>query len=339
MQNLYGAQELSIRKKNEARKQDARNRRMGLREEGERRSVAQAHMAARAPPLVFRPPSPVMLPPEPAKEHAGAPVRLFDRENIDTIESSLRGYLLRPARGTGPLEELFPGEHGSGDVVLTMLEPGAEVGLQNERAEGELARHGCWYHYQPNNYKLGRRHAEAVGKGWQQAEAVARRPQRLQNISALYISGDATAIDFASLAGCVITKPPKLLEGQSEGALSAVEVLKRGPGYGPHTLFLHGARVDGRTLESLAQALQSNPLVDGMCTLDTLIFVNNCLKSVQPGWIDKLLDSFKRNYRLAVIRFSMNQIADPTATRILSAVTGCQALQTLILSDNVIGDG
>ena len=153
------------------------------------------------------------------------------------------------------------------------------------------------------------------------------------------MSGNAAAVDFESLAGCLLTKPPQLIDCKSSGALSAVDLLKRGPGYGPHTLLLHKARVDGRTLETLAQVLQSNPLVDGMCTLDSLIFVNNSLKSVKHKWLNKLLDALKRNYRLSLICFSMNQIANPLAARILTAVTGCPALQTLILSDNVIGDG
>ena len=73
-----------------------------------------------------------------------------------------------------------------------------------------------------------------------------------------------------------------------------------------------------------------------MCTLDTLIFINNSLKSVKKESVTILLDSFKKNYRLAVIRFSFNQIQDPLANQIFSRVTGCGALQTLNLSDNLI---
>lgn len=75
-----------------------------------------------------------------------------------------------------------------------------------------------------------------------------------------------------------------------------------------------------------------------MCTLDTLIFINNSLKSVRKESVTILLGSFKKNYRLAVIRFSFNQIQDPLANHIFSGVTGCVALQTLNLSDNLIGD-
>jgi len=75
-----------------------------------------------------------------------------------------------------------------------------------------------------------------------------------------------------------------------------------------------------------------------MCTLDTLIFCNNSLKSVNQRSVNTLLDAFKKNYRLAVIRMSLNQIASPLAARIFSSVTGSSTLKTLDLSDNVIGD-
>jgi len=85
-------------------------------------------------------------------------------------------------------------------------------------------------------------------------------------------------------------------------------------------------------------AIQSNPFVNGMCTLDTLIFCNNSLKSIKEKYFKTLLDSFKFNYRLASIRFSLNQIASPTATYIFSAVTGSRRLKTLNLDDNIVGD-
>lgn len=336
MQNLYEAKELQFRKQNDERKRDARNMRIGLlpavREDSNPAPQGAAYLANRAPPLAFRPPSPVLLPPEPSPGQPGAPVQLFSLQNVKAVDASLYEYLLRPGEHLG-------GSESTDDVVLRVLESGSGLGLQDERAEGELTRHGCWYQYQPNEYRLGRQHAEATGKGWEHAEAIARRPERLQNIRALYISGNAASIDFESLAGCLVAKPPQLVDRNSTGALSALEVLEQGPGYGPHTLLLHKARVDGRTLETLAHVLQSNPLVDGMCVLTQLIFVNNCLKSVKQKELNKLLDAFKRNYRLSLICFSMNQIGNPMARCILTALRGCPALQTLILSDNVIGDG
>jgi len=75
-----------------------------------------------------------------------------------------------------------------------------------------------------------------------------------------------------------------------------------------------------------------------MCTLDTLIFLNNSLNSVKQKFMDLLLSSFRNNYRIAVLRFSFNQIANHTASRIFSAAAACYALRIMNLSDNIIGD-
>lgn len=75
-----------------------------------------------------------------------------------------------------------------------------------------------------------------------------------------------------------------------------------------------------------------------MCTIDTLIFSNNSLNSVKQKFLEPLFRSFRNNYRLAVLRFSFNQIANHTASHIFSAAAGCYALNTLNLSDNIIGD-
>ena len=294
---------------------------------------------------VFRPPSPTNLPPAPHQK--GAPVRVFSQKEIQELEEGLRTHFL-DASGE---------ENDAQEVVLEALR--GRGGEHNKNAQGELARHGHWYKYECSDYEID----NLIDRN------PALRPKRMQNIKAIYITGDATTLDLASLASCLLAKPPRLMDkpkalppellaeeifrrgapdihaqtcGDEDEAVteawSASDFLRNGPGYGPYTLFLHNAVVDANMLEALANVLRSNPLVDGMCTLNTLIFCNNSLKSVKEEALKTLFDSFKKNYRLTLIRFSSNQIDDRTASRLFSATAGCVALETLDLSDNVIGD-
>jgi hypothetical protein len=212
-------------------------------------------LAGREWPLLFRPPSPPRLPPEPHPAQRGAPVRMLSNthEALSGLEAGLRGSLL------GPGVAARTGGEGSSDVVLSVL--GGSGGVkENAEADGELAKHGHWYYYPPCDYG-------------------ARRPRRLQNIRALSISGDATAVDFDSVASCLLAKPPQLIPKpkasddpfqarhvrlQTEG-MSAVDVVKQGPGYGPSVLAVHDAVVDGAVLEALAKVLKVNALSHFSC--------------------------------------------------------------------------
>jgi hypothetical protein len=274
-------------------------------------------------------------------------VRVFSQKEIQELEEGIRAQFL-DASGE---------ENDAQEVVLEALR--GRGGEHNKNAQGELARHGHWYKYEFSDYEID----NLIDR------KPALRPKRMQNIKAIYITGDATTVDLASLASCLLAKPPRLMDkpkalppellaeeifrkgasdihaqtcGDKDEAVpeawSASDFLSNGPGYGPYTLFLHNAVVDAKMLEALANVLRSNPLVDGMCTLNTLMFCNNSLKSVKEEALKTLFDSFKKNYRLTLIRFSSNQIDDRTASRLFSATAGCVALETLDLSDNVIGD-
>jgi len=241
--DLYEHRAAQLRETN-----DARKRRFALppvvEEDGARGEQAAAPaLAGREWPLLFRPPSPPGLPPEPHPVQRGAPVRLLSRsrEALGGLEAGLQASLW----GAGGA-----GGAGGEDVVLSVL--GGSGGVkENAEADGELARNGHWYHYPPNDYG-------------------ARRPRRLQNIRALSVSGDATAVDFGSVASCLLAKPPQLIPRpkghvdafgerhvrlQAEG-MSAVDVVKQGPGYGPAVLAVHDAVVDGAIIEALAKMLE-----------------------------------------------------------------------------------
>jgi hypothetical protein len=248
--DLYEHKAAQLRETN-----DLRKRRFALppvheEEDGSREGGGRAPAPAlvgREWPLLFRPPSPPGLPPEPHPGQRGAPVRLLGKhEALSELEAGLRGSLL------GPGVTARTGDDGSSDVVLRVL--GGSGGVkENAEADGELAKHGHWYYYPPCDYG-------------------ARRPRRLQNIRALSISGDATAVDFDSVASCLLAKPPQLIPKpkasddpfqarhvrlQTEG-MSAVDVVKQGPGYGPSVLAVHDAVVDGAVLEALAKVLKVN---------------------------------------------------------------------------------
>ena len=241
--DLYEHRAAQLRETN-----DARKRRFALppvvEEDGARGEQGAAPaLAGREWPLLFRPPSPSGLPPEPHPRQRGAPVRLLSRsqEALGGLEAGLRASLL----GAGGA-----GETDGPDVVLSVL--GGSGGVkENAEADGELARNGHWYHYPPNDYG-------------------ARRPRRLQNIRALSISGDATAVDFDSVASCLLAKPPQLIpkpKGYSDPfrerhvrwraeGMSAVEVVNQGPGHGPAVLAVHDAVVDRAIIQALAKVLE-----------------------------------------------------------------------------------
>jgi hypothetical protein len=235
--DLYEHKAAQLRETN-----DLRKRRFALppvhEEDGSRVVEGRApapSLAGREWPLLFRPPSPPGLPPEPHPGQRGAPVRLLGNthEALSLLEARTGG-------------------EGSSDVVLSVL--GGSGGVkENAEADGELAKHGHWYHYPPCDYG-------------------ARRPRRLQNIRVLSISGDATAVDFDSVASCLLAKPPQLIPKpkasddpfqarhvrlQTEG-MSAVDLVKQGPGYGPSVLAVHDAVIDGAVLEALAKVLKVN---------------------------------------------------------------------------------
>jgi hypothetical protein len=241
MQNFYEHRACEIGNANEKRKRRFadRGRLAPVDEEGVLGAPPRRVEVKKPAELVFKPPSPAVLPPEPHPLRHGTPVRVLSPEALELLPVDLRLCLLREGK-------IGRGRNTVNDVVLTVMEGGG--GLKNNAAEGELARHGHWYFYEPND----------VG---------ARKPRKRQNIKAMYISGDATAVNFDSLAACLLTKPPKVEDAPAtdrfgrktvhiEGeAWSALDVMKNGPGYGPYTLLLHDAVIEGKILEALAEML------------------------------------------------------------------------------------
>jgi len=235
---------------------DARQRRLGFLPTVTEKGcpcLLQPALAGRDVPMVFRAPSPVQMPPVPPG--AGPAVQTISRTAIGELPVDLHACLLHAGqpnhRASTSQKTAQTSVKNNADVVLRVL--GGEWNEANMELEGQLSRHGFWYHYPPFEYG-------------------ARRPHRRQDVKALYISGDTSAVDFAAVTACLVTKPPKLMAkvrssvrifGASAapapqpppGAMTALDVIHGGPGYGPYTLLFHETVVEGKTLEILAQVL------------------------------------------------------------------------------------
>jgi hypothetical protein len=269
MKDLCEIIEVQQRRLHNARKE--RLHKFGLSPIGESRW--KAGRDALLPTALFVPPGASVLPEVPHPGNSGAPVRILSREDIARLDPDLQAYLVNAGQ--------FGARNGDenercADVVLSVLEgPG---GVQYDDSEGELAQHGHWYQY------LSNESWPDSATGLSARAYPARRPKRAKNIKALYVTGNTIDMDFDSLVSCLVTLPPKMVQSKDilkgpmdeddtrTAAVSAIEVLARGPCHGPYTLLLHNAIVDKHALEKVAQALMVI-----MCMNGVYVYVSLCI--------------------------------------------------------------